>query len=68
MPGHFSASIFGHFWILFFSVYLPLEFEFRGKSGVGKRAMAAENLFHVMPPTFRLVYFIEWRVTLSKLL
>ena len=38
------------------------------KSGVGKRAMAAENLFHVMPPTFRLVYFIEWRVTLSKLL
>ena len=44
-------------------VYLPLEFEFRGKRGVEKGAMAAE----MSSPATYLAYFIVWRVNLTKL-
>ena len=46
------------------NVYLPLEFEFRWKSCVGKGAWRPRYL---LMPHIYLVYYIVWRVNLIKL-
>ena len=59
-----SVSISGA--VLFvraYRVYLPLKFEFHGKTCVGKGAMAAETSSRAS----YLVYYIVWREKLSKL-
>ena len=59
-----SVSISGA--VLFvwaYRVYLPLKFEFHGKTCVGKGAMAAET----SSPASYLVYYIVWREKLGKL-